>query len=720
MLFGMDAVRGLVLAALTLPPIIAQELRHIDVPVWRHACFDPIRNRVIAPSIGGYSLEWDGAAWRQAADAGAPMGFCYVDDVTAQLCAVTRQFVGTGMQLNMWRRHGSHWQLQPSPNAPPVRNDMALCYDAARNELVAFGGFAPATSTPLGDTWTWNGSAWTQYLVTGPTARANATTAYDTARQRVVLFGGYTSQSSFLNDTWEWNGSAWSQVTTANNPPPRIRAQAAYDQGRQRVVMIGPASSAGFPVEHWEYDGATWIMPTAPLPATSHSPVVVHDTARAETLLLGGFEDGGAHGEVWAWNGAAWSQRPGLGFVPFQSFGSEVAGHPTAPDIQMFGPYLSAAIGTIDELWTFNGTTWSLTASGGPSPRQEPLFWRLQNASYVFGGLIGVGVANDQWRWDGNAWSQLALTVAPPARSRASCAVDVVRDRVVIFGGYTGSGWSNDTWIFDGVSWSQAPAGPSPSPRYWAAMGYDPSRDRIVLHGGLGGPSGTTALTDTWEWDGSLWQQVVTGPPPPHQGRMTFDPASQHMLYFAPNPVSRDYEVWAFDGIAWTQQSMQGTHGSDNALRASLPRAVTTATGVFVADQYSGMHELVAMPARAEHYGTSCGTDAPALSAASLPRIPDAGFALDVTRAPANAPVRIAGAASSMALPFFGCTLLVAPSVTTLFGMSSATGHAELPLAIPNAPALVGMSLFFQAATLAPANSNGFALSDGLRVVLGH
>lgn len=708
---------------LSFTTVAAQELRQIDVPGWASACYDPIRERVVAQTIGGYSSEWDGAVWRQAPDAGAPRGFCYVDVSTSRLCVVTRTFVATGMRLDMWERQGSDWQIVPSPGAPPLRNEMTLCYDSVRDELVAFGGFSPITSAPLGDTWVWDDSGWTQRAVSGPPPRARSTVAFDHVRQRVVMFGGYASPANYLNDTWEWDGAAWSSVATPTSPPPSVRGNAVYDPSRQRVVMVCLVDTAGFPVEHWEYDGATWNAPSAPLPTTHHTPVVAHDTARAETLLLGGFDVGGQHGEVWAWNGTAWSQRPGFGYVPVQSFGTEVAADPFAVDIQLFGPTSSSPVpGNIDELWTFDGATWTwtLTATGGPPGRQDPLFWRMQGASYVLGGWVGQALTNDLWRWDGLTWTQLSPAGASPSpRSRASCAVDLLRDRVVIFGGQDGTISSNQTWVFDGVAWSQSLAGLPPPKRYWSAMAYDPLRDVVVLYGGIGGPSGSTPLSDTWEWDGVVWRQIATGLSPPRGGRMTYDFTSQRILHFVPDGGSRDYEIWSFDGATWTQVNMLGTAGSSNALRASLPRPVTTANGVFVADQYSGMHALLLSPARTEHYGSSCGVDVPELAAAGLPRVADATFALDVVNAPANAPVRIAAAETSATVPILGCSLLVAPSIATLFGSASATGHAEFSVAIPNAPALSGVSVYFQAATLAPSSANGFALSKGLRVVVG-
>ena len=70
-----------------------------------------------------------------------------------------------------------------------------------------FGGYGGRGG--LGDTWTWNGTDWTQRApAQSPPPRYDHAMAYDSARQRLVLFGGITPD--FLADTWTWDGSTWS------------------------------------------------------------------------------------------------------------------------------------------------------------------------------------------------------------------------------------------------------------------------------------------------------------------------------------------------------------------------------------------------------------------------------------------------------------------------------------------------------------------------------
>jgi hypothetical protein len=66
----------------------------------------------------------------------------------------------------------------------------------------------------LSDTWTWDGSAWKELDVAGPSKRLDAVLApFD---GKLVLFGGSDAVGgSILADTWTWDGAAWTKVSTS-------------------------------------------------------------------------------------------------------------------------------------------------------------------------------------------------------------------------------------------------------------------------------------------------------------------------------------------------------------------------------------------------------------------------------------------------------------------------------------------------------------------------
>jgi hypothetical protein len=104
---------------------------------------------------------------------------------------------------------GVGWSQRSPTTHPGARLDHAMAVLGAAATL--YGGF-DGSSMYLGDTWSWDGSAWHPALVSGPGLRAGHSMASRGAGH-VVLFGGYDGTKS-LADTWEWDGASWSQRAT--------------------------------------------------------------------------------------------------------------------------------------------------------------------------------------------------------------------------------------------------------------------------------------------------------------------------------------------------------------------------------------------------------------------------------------------------------------------------------------------------------------------------
>jgi hypothetical protein len=79
---------------------------------------------------------------------------------------------------------------------PSLRYSHAMAYDAARGVTVLFGGAYSNSSGANGETWEWNGTAWTWRAVSGPAPRDGHAVVYDAARGVTVLFGGRTSSGA--------------------------------------------------------------------------------------------------------------------------------------------------------------------------------------------------------------------------------------------------------------------------------------------------------------------------------------------------------------------------------------------------------------------------------------------------------------------------------------------------------------------------------------------
>jgi hypothetical protein len=80
--------------------------------------------------------------------------------------------------------------------------------------------------------------------------------AYDTARTETALFGGY--DGSFLGDTWTWDGSDWTERTPAHSPPARGYPGMAYAAAPGQVVLFGGGSDSGKLDDTWIWAGSDW------------------------------------------------------------------------------------------------------------------------------------------------------------------------------------------------------------------------------------------------------------------------------------------------------------------------------------------------------------------------------------------------------------------------------------------------------------------------------
>jgi hypothetical protein len=63
------------------------------------------------------------------------------------------------------------WTQKLPAKSPSGRHGHAMAYDSAHGQVVLFGGLG-ADNTVLSDTWTWDGSNWTQKIARQQSARA--------------------------------------------------------------------------------------------------------------------------------------------------------------------------------------------------------------------------------------------------------------------------------------------------------------------------------------------------------------------------------------------------------------------------------------------------------------------------------------------------------------------------------------------------------------------
>jgi hypothetical protein len=195
-----------------------------------------------------------------------------------------------------WAWNGTTWvQLYPA-TSPSIRVGASMAYDPALHEIVLFGG--ANTTTLDGDSWVWNGATWAELHPTGstPALRNGAGMAYDTATSQLVLFGGYgtgnTPLEATLGDTWTFNGSAWSEAGPSTSPPALANSSMAYDPTSGQIVLFGGFLASGTSENGttWSWTGSTWVEATALAvsPLARGIASMDYDSATNQLVLFGG------------------------------------------------------------------------------------------------------------------------------------------------------------------------------------------------------------------------------------------------------------------------------------------------------------------------------------------------------------------------------------------------------------------------------------------------
>jgi len=181
------------------------------------------------------------------------------------------------------------------------------------------------------------------------------------------------------------------------------------------------------------------------------------------------------------------------------------------------------------------------------------VYFGARESIVIFGGWVDGPVA-ETWEYheECNYWSQVKTANSPSARVWHSLVYDSVRQRVILFGGINPSTniHFNDTWEYDGTDWQQITTSTSPPEMSVRTMVFDSGRNRTVL---VGGESPSASYNDTWEYDGSDWNLVNTPVSPPAPGAlaaMAYDETrGRSVLSF--HDGTAQLQTWEYDGSTW-------------------------------------------------------------------------------------------------------------------------------------------------------------------------
>ena len=292
-----------------------------------------------------------------------------------------------------------------------------------------------------------------------------------------------------------------------------------YDPGLERVVLVNGAEESGppRPTELWTWDGTAWALHDGGGPEARAFGSVGRDPERGVVIVQGGMSSSGVEfDETLEWDGAVWT-APSTGVEgPGWREGPGFTWDPATQRMVLFGG--GGRDGHLPDTWTWSGTAWDQVAETGPRPRFVSLMTEdrsgdggvlLQGGHWVDGN--DGGFLADTWRWDGEAWTEVAQGTGPGPRVNSPGAWDERLGGIVMFGGGEGptDAGTNDTWLWTSADgWTQLDTPVAPSPRNAHALTFDSKRQVLVLVGGIDRPGGAQQL-DVWEFGADGWREAM-------------------------------------------------------------------------------------------------------------------------------------------------------------------------------------------------------------------
>jgi Galactose oxidase, central domain len=187
-----------------------------------------------------------------------------------------------------------------------------------------------------------------------------------------------------------------------------------------------------------------------------------------------------------------------------------------------------------------------------------------ENYTLLFGGADEKQVLNETWLLKNTSWKKISGD-APPACTFGNLVYDEANNRFILFGGskvlfgpdtLCNHFLLNDTWEFKNEKWKKLDTKTNPTARAEASMAYDDVRKKIVLFGGyMFSNDGLeyVKLKDTWEFDGTDWNKIVTNGPSPRSGAaMIFNRKKNSCILFGGSIPRNATDSSIFNGITWS------------------------------------------------------------------------------------------------------------------------------------------------------------------------
>jgi hypothetical protein len=140
---------------------------------------------------------------------------------------------------------------------PPTRYGAGMAYDPASSMVVLYGGHLSNASALLDETWTWDGTTWTQRHPAVTPGGCEGPLGYDAAASQIILLCVREQQmgrGNYSVSTWAWSGATWTQLHPSTIPPGGGRMTMTYDAVGRELLLFGTLASS----HTWTYANGQW------------------------------------------------------------------------------------------------------------------------------------------------------------------------------------------------------------------------------------------------------------------------------------------------------------------------------------------------------------------------------------------------------------------------------------------------------------------------------
>ena len=288
---------------------------------------DPINN--VVWMIGGMDTtatlddiwKYSNGTWQEVSFTGQPTA-C-VSPVSAY-DTDRQKLVVVCQDVSVHEFDGTTWKTVDTSgqkNVPQVRRFSAMTYDQNIHKTVLFGGYNDVNY--VNETWTWDGTTWTQVKNNAAPARSHAAMWFDPNMHQTVIYGGIGQRTTNdrierYQDMWSFDGNGWTEMKSVTNTPgQRYGAEVtvnpidnkAYLFGGLKLIVDGAKQSQEYENDLWVWDGKaqSWSQVNTPTTAGSReNGGLAYDPASNELVLAAGYA-GYYRSDVWSLHNGDWA-----------------------------------------------------------------------------------------------------------------------------------------------------------------------------------------------------------------------------------------------------------------------------------------------------------------------------------------------------------------------------------------------------------------------------